>query len=165
MALRWPEWCEGISLPEEGFTAEEKDGYFYLSKEWTDSDEFTVTLPLRVRILAADTRVREDVGKAAFTYGPWVYCLEEKDNGKDLHLLSLPKNIRGKDVKTSSMEIDGRPVISLKTMALREEPVTGRGLYYEYSPAVKKPVEITLIPYYAWANRGENEMQVYTRLE
>ena len=165
MALRWPEWCEGISLPEEGFTAEEKEGYFYLSKEWTDSDEFTVTLPLRVRILAADTRVREDVGKAAFTYGPWVYCLEEKDNGKDLHLLSLPKEIRGKDVKTSSMEIDGRPVISLKTMALREEPVTGRGLYYEYSPAVKKPVEITLIPYYAWANRGENEMQVYTRLE
>ncbi|WP_420838191.1 glycoside hydrolase family 127 protein [Bifidobacterium santillanense] len=34
-------------------------------------------------------------------------------------------------------------------------------LYADYAPAERKPVTATLIPYFAWANRGENEMTVF----
>ena len=30
-------------------------------------------------------------------------------------------------------------------------------------PAWREPVTATLIPYFAWANRGENEMTVWLR--
>ena len=39
--------------------------------------------------MQADGRVREDIGKAAVMRGPVVYCMEEADNGKNLHLCSL----------------------------------------------------------------------------
>ena len=34
-------------------------------------------------------------------------------------------------------------------------------LYREYAQTPCEPTEILLIPYYKWANRGENEMAVY----
>ncbi|WEV53666.1 beta-L-arabinofuranosidase domain-containing protein [Bifidobacterium sp. ESL0704] len=34
-------------------------------------------------------------------------------------------------------------------------------LYSRWQPAKRKPVTATLIPYFAWANRGENEMRVF----
>lgn len=43
-----------------------------------------------------------------------------------------------------------------------DEPVVSP-LYREYAPADREPVTATLIPYFAWANRGENEMTVWLR--
>ena len=37
-------------------------------------------------------------------------------------------------------------------------------LYAVYAPVKREPATATLIPYFAWANRGENEMQVWTRV-
>lgn len=42
---------------------------------------------MEVQMFAASECVREDIGKAAIMRGPVVYCLEEKDNGKNLHEL------------------------------------------------------------------------------
>ena len=36
-------------------------------------------------------------------------------------------------------------------------------LYTAYAPVKREPVTATLIPYFAWANRGENEMIVWLR--
>ena len=53
-------------------------------------------------MFAASERVREDIGKAAIMRGPVVYCLEEKDNGKNLHEITnvggeknIDTNIKG----------------------------------------------------------------------
>lgn len=37
-------------------------------------------------------------------------------------------------------------------------------LYRPIQKAEKKPVELNFIPYYTWANRGENEMSVWVRV-
>ena len=42
------------------------------------------------------------------------------------------------------------------------EDVTRRMVRLEV-PAWREPVTATLIPYFAWANRGENEMTVWLR--
>ena len=39
-----------------------------------------------------------------------------------------------------------------------------RPLYADYAPAEVRPVELRLIPYFAWANRGEGEMRVWLRV-
>lgn len=40
---------------------------------------------------------------------------------------------------------------------------TSTPLYHPWIPAHREPVSVTLIPYFAWANRGENEMTVWLR--
>lgn len=62
-------------------------GYLYLTGEWRDGDEISLHFPMEVRCMTANARVREDVGKVAFTRGPICYCMEEVDNGGNLHLL------------------------------------------------------------------------------
>ena len=44
---------------------------------------------------------------------------------------------------------------------IKQKAETGASLYAEYRTAEYEDVEITLIPYYAWANRGEGEMEVW----
>ena len=38
-------------------------------------------------------------------------------------------------------------------------------LYHMYQKPQKQKVRLHYIPYYTWANRGENEMQVWTRVQ
>ena len=52
---------------------------------------------------------------------------------------------------------------ALEVPGLREVPGDGP-LYADYAPAEVRPVELRLIPYFAWANRGEGEMRVWLRV-
>ena len=38
-----------------------------------------------------------------------------------------------------------------------------RALYTQENPTRMEEAELTFIPYYKWANRGENEMSVFVR--
>ncbi|MBR6321256.1 MAG: glycoside hydrolase family 127 protein, partial [Lachnospiraceae bacterium] len=164
IAFRKPEWCAGFALSTSGADITEKDGYFYVTKTLTGEDEILVTLPLRVRFMTADTRVREDTGKAAVQFGPWVYCAEEIDNGKNLHLLRLPCDVTADKVRLGTIEIAGRSAVSLTVPAYRLREETSKGLYFELAPQEMDAVSLTMIPYYMWANRGENEMLVFLHL-
>ena len=42
--------------------------------------------------------------------------------------------------------------------------VESTALYGRYVPVKKEAVTLKYVPYYTWANRGENEMQVWTRV-
>ena len=88
LALRIPGWCKNYKISGiEHAEQEEKDGYLYLKKVWNREETFCIDFPMEVQMFAASERVREDIGKAAIMRGPVVYCLEEKDNGKNLHEL------------------------------------------------------------------------------
>ena len=117
---------------------------------------------MEVRIFEADSRVREDIGKVAVMRGPVVYCLEEVDNGKDLHLLSLDVNA---EPKVTEREIAGTKIQGISLSGFRQEPVymEGRGLYRVVKEIKRNPVQLPFIPYYTWANRGENEMRVWVQ--
>ena len=164
IAFRIPGWCKGYTLrgAETAETAE-KDGYLYVRKEWKDGEEAVLELNCPVRFIRADTRVREDSGKIAVTHGPFVYCIEETDNGKDLNLVSIARGTRPADVTFEKTVIAGRPAEVLLVPGQREPEVTDRGLYFDADSAGTEtaPVTLRMIPYFMWANRGENEMQVW----
>ena len=140
-----------------------KDGYLYITRTWKKDETLTLDFPMEIQVWNADPRVREDIGKAAVTRGPITYCLEEKDNGTDLHLLTLDWNAPAV-VKDSV--VAGEPVKEIVMHGYREElPAPKAGtLYRPIQKTEKKPVELKFIPYYTWANRGENEMSVWVRV-
>ena len=166
IALRIPGWSRGYVLHgAEGAEVNEKDGYLYIRKDWQDGREITLELPCPVRFVRTDTRVRENTGKIAVMHGPVVYCLEEKDNGDHLNLISLGHGVRPSDVSFEESVIAGRRALILLVPGQREPEVTDQGLYYDTDSAVTdvRPVTLRMIPYFMWANRGENEMQVWIR--
>ena len=156
-------------------------GYLYLTGSWQEGDEIYLNFPMDVRCVSADTRVRENIGKAAITRGPIVYCLEEADNGAELGLLrvnmeKLQKDCAAKEQETGQQGVSGGEGVVEKSTALghemrilkipgfRQEAVEyGNVLYGEYTPESEREVILTFLPYYAWNNRGEGEMSVWVR--
>ena len=156
-------------------------GYLYLTGSWQEGDEIYLNFPMDVRCVSADTRVRENIGKAAITRGPIVYCLEEADNGAELGLLrvnmeKLQKDCAAKEQETGQQGVSGGGGVVEKSTALghemrilkipgfRQEAVEyGNVLYGESTPESEREVILTFLPYYAWNNRGEGEMSVWVR--
>lgn len=168
LALRIPDWCDKYEINAEyAKYSEEKEGYLYIKKAWEQEETISLSFPMKVKMMVSDSKVRENVGKVAVERGPIVYCLEETDNGKDLHLVSI-------DPTAEPIVEDGEVcAASVKTIQLagyRDEknttidPVESTGLYRTYKPVKKQAVTLKFVPYYTWANRGENEMQVWTRV-
>jgi len=166
LALRIPGWCGDYALDAPQKAVREQDGYLYLSGEWKAGERVTLALSMPVRMLAANPRVREEIGKVAFTRGPITYCCEEADNGKDLHLLRVHTARVGRDctgVEAVPDERFGHRTVSLLVPGLREKPWASGALYRDAMPPEEENATLRLIPYYAWANRGEGEMRVFLR--
>ena len=165
LALRIPDWCGGNYTVDgiEKDEMSEKDGYLYVKKAWSEKDVLKLHFSMPLLLMEADEKVREDAGKVAVLRGPIVYCLEEVDNGKDLHLLEV--NPDGKyEIKDS--EICGNPVKVVEMDGFRVVDTAKKDgeLYHVYKRKEKEAVELKFVPYYTWANRGENEMMVWVRV-
>ncbi|MCC8168291.1 MAG: glycoside hydrolase family 127 protein [Clostridiales bacterium] len=184
LALRIPGWCRdgkitvcegngdkhsegkasdaGEVLNTGDLSVSVKDGYFYIEGSWHKGTEITLDFPMEVRFMEADPKVREDIGKVALMRGPVVYCLEGRDNGEHLHLLSVDTSMRA---EVSDDEIEGTHIKAIEIPGERI-PLTGdegAPLYREAQDVRTEPVTLHFIPYYTWANRGENEMEVWVR--
>ena len=140
-----------------------RDGYLYIEGIWQD-DEIILEMDMPVRILEADTRVRENTGKVAIARGPIVYCLEEVDNGKDLHLCRVDlQTLKTSDIELETTEELGHPMTVLKVPGKRLIPTESAELYHAAQPVREQDVTLRMVPYYAWNNRGEGEMSVWVR--
>ncbi|MBP5253584.1 MAG: glycoside hydrolase family 127 protein [Lachnospiraceae bacterium] len=167
LALRIPGWTNGkYRLDVTGASEkEEKDGYIYLG-EFSESAAIDISFDMIPRLMAADSRVAEDNLKVAVTRGPIVYCMEGVDNGDKLRQIRIDKNVSF--IEEMSGEF-GYDVVTLKADAKRIIPSVSAPrpfgeLYGEFSSFEEKEISLRLIPYYLWANRGENEMSVYINI-
>ncbi|MBQ8821706.1 MAG: glycoside hydrolase family 127 protein [Lachnospiraceae bacterium] len=181
MALRIPSWTESTSVtytiagekvetevfketvPSGRDNIYYKDGYLYITGAWQD-DEITLDFDMPVHVYKANNRVRENIGKLAVTRGPITYCLEECDNGKDLHLcrLDLGKSFMGDSFTLKENNELGHKIITLETPGKRVIP-DGRKLYEEVPYEIEEDTTLTFVPYYAGNNRGVGEMTVWVR--
>lgn len=147
IALRIPAWCQSFSL-NKSYVME--NGYAVISAEDGESIELCLDMP--VVAVRANRRVHDNAGRVAITRGPVVYCAEGVDNGSDLKNVKV--DIRGEfTVKASDLLL---PTLHTTAYMPKESPEL-------YRPAGDdwEPVPLTLIPYYAFANRGSSEMYVW----
>ena len=125
-------------------------GYALVSRTWKAGDVVELTLPMPVRRVAANPAVEADRGRVAVERGPLVYCAEGPDNGGRVSNLVLSDGA----ALTAEMKpelLNGVVVITGEAESVSEK--AGR--------IVSEKKALTLIPYYAWANRGRTEMEVW----
>ena len=104
-------------------------------------------------------RVWDNAGRIAIVRGPVVYCAEAQDNGGvDLHTLYVsPAAAAGVNVLSAGPA--GLPELELT--ARRLLPMPDDALYYPASESVFEDFRLRMIPYYAFANRGEDDMLIW----
>jgi len=156
LRIRKPFWAGGVQC-NAAYT-EEKD-YLLIKKVFADGDAIMLDFAMPVRRVYANAMVRDDVGKVCIMRGPLVYCLEEADNGKNLHLVRLPEAAAFTPSHGSGILSD---ITLLEAEGIRQQ-ITQNSLYSYEKAESTAPCRLTFIPYFAWANRGEGEMTVWVR--
>lgn len=147
IALRIPEWCKKFEISQE-YTL--KNGYAYI--DLNVESEIHLNLDMPTVTVAANRQVHDCAGRIAVTRGPVVYCVEGVDNGDDLKSVAIePKG----PFEVASQEF---LLPSLKTIGYR--PKESEDLYHPANDDDEQ-ISLRLIPYYAFANRGTTEMQVW----
>ncbi len=161
MAVRLPEWCQNsrIIVNDEETSLLVKEGYAYLDRIWSRGDVIVLVFPMEPVFCQVNTRVRADVGQVALMRGPVVYCLEEADNGADLHLVEV--NVSG-PVRLHRENGQLGDIIRLNAMGRKILSDRENGLYRPFSGYEYEEISLKYIPYYTWCNRGVGEMRVYT---
>ena len=147
--LRIPAWCKVFSFSVNGMDANEEvtveQGYAVLARKWTDGDVVELYMDMPVEEVAADPRVKEDMGKRAIQRGPIVYCLEEVDNPEAFDSLRLTEDAYFDVAPLDKDQWWGHPLMEITAFTGAEK--------------------LTFIPYFAWDNREAGKMKVWIPLK
>ena len=174
MNLRIPGWVRNEVLPSDlyryadeqkpnytvsvnGNSIEEElqKGYLQINRKWEKDDLVEIHFDMPPRIVKANDHVIDDLGRIAIERGPIVYCAEWPDNDFNIHniLLNQHPSFQVKEMKD-------------KLCGIHEITTPAQSLSYTADGKLTtEDVTLTLIPYYAWAHRGEGNMQVWLPIE
>jgi hypothetical protein len=125
-------------------------GYATVSRPWKSGDVVSVFLPMPIRRVVAHDAVKADAGRVAIERGPLVYCAEWPDNDGHVHHIVLDDSARLVTEPRPDL-LNGVTVISAEATGYRMR---------DGKPVAERQ-RLTLIPYYAWAHRGNGDMAVW----
>lgn len=165
IALRIPGWAKDAELKVNGAAAGVEcipSSYASIERKWSAGDVVELDLPMPVRMIAADPRIESTRNQAAVMRGPLVYCLESIDvpAGVAFEDITLPGDARWTAQHRPDL-LEGVTVLTTEALAIDKSEIKDLGGYREISAATPRPADITMIPYYAWNNRGEPKMTVW----
>lgn len=153
VAIRIPFWCKEYSLSLNGKDVEPviKNGYAYI--ENIDSAEIILKLKIDVRKVYPHSAIEDDAQMLAIMRGPVVYCAEAVDNNFNL------KGFRFDSTDAFTTEFNSLTgtydVIATGTI------VKNDGALYSFEKPERLNAELKMIPYFAFANRGESDLEVF----
>lgn len=155
LAVRIPAWSEStaVSLNGEKISPRTECGYAYV--DLSEGDVLEIALDDRARVVYPSARVAENTGCAAIQRGALVYCFEGVDNGGDV--LSLVLDDSG-EITAGEAKAELGGAVTLTAKGYRTAPTDS--LYSFEKPKITAET-LTAVPYYAWGNRGENQMRVW----
>ena len=165
LLLRIPGWAAGRPVPSDLYAYSESNierptlrvngeevaleiqqGYAQLRGNWKNGDEIELSFPMIVRKVMAHPLVEANRKRIALECGPIVYCAEGVDNQ------GLGSEI--------SIRSDAKFAASYHSDLLRGINVlTGVGVVQ--TGGAERELEIKLVPYYSWSNRGPSAMSVW----
>ncbi|MEQ8339350.1 MAG: glycoside hydrolase family 127 protein, partial [Cyclobacteriaceae bacterium] len=164
--FRIPDWCEGFELLLNGEPASylQNEGYVTIVKHFSPGEQITLSLDMPIVLIESNPLVEFTRNQVAVKRGPLVYCLEgnDLDDGRLPHNIIIPSNI---ELMTEPIEIAGVELVSLKGNAIYSKNNGWEGQLYKKLNTRLENVPVTLIPYFAWANREEMDMAVWLALD
>ncbi len=166
LSLRVPAWCAQALLRVNGEPVEVKitEGYATIERRWQAGDTVELELPMAPRLTVAHPRVDATRASVAIERGPIVYCLEECDQEAGADVLDVEID------ETAPLSEAWREDLLGGVMAIHafgeaiDTRAWGGDLYRPFASRrdlPRRPVHLTAVPYYAWANRGPGAMRVW----
>ncbi|MCE5226447.1 MAG: glycoside hydrolase family 127 protein, partial [Porphyromonadaceae bacterium] len=140
---RIPGWCKKYSFKVNGervVSLPQENGYLTINRMWAAGDMVQIYFDMPVVLMEANPLVRSDIGKVAIQRGPIVYAIEGIDNGGEVYV-TLPDSPKF-EIRYNPDLLNGIMTINGKT-------------------AYNKP--FVAIPYYALANRGKSNTNVWLK--
>ncbi len=172
--VRIPGWAQNSVLPSDLYAyadsvnpsyqvwvngeevkGELNNGYLSINRRWKKNDEVKAHFDMQPRLVKANDKVTDDKGQVAVERGPIVYCAEWPDNTFNVHTSLLNRNPQFTVVENPNL-LNGIYQIVTDAQSLS---------YDKEGKLVVNDVKLTLIPYYAWAHRGEGDMRVWLPME
>lgn len=167
LRLRAPGWCPAVQVAVNGQPVEQpalESGYLLLERAWQPGDVVELELALEPRLVEAHPRIDAVRDSLAIQRGPLVYCLEALDQ-PGLNLLDLQLDEKAPLQALWQEELLPGGVMAVQAAGYELEHPGDPGHLYRFLNAgqapARWPVQVTAIPYYAWANRGANAMRVW----
>ncbi len=174
MNVRIPGWVRGSVLPSDLYAyadhqqpayrvmvngqeveGELHNGYLTIDRKWKKNDVVEIHFDMLPRLVKANEKVAADRGRVAVERGPVVYCAEWPDNDFNVHTLLMNRR--------PELRVVERPEL---LYGLNQIVTDAQALSYDKAGKLAvKDVKLTLIPYYAWAHRGEGDMEVWLPME
>lgn len=169
--LRIPGWAKGQPVPGDLYKFANADstpvtiringkdiaytienGYAVITRTWKKGDVVEYNIPMPVNYIVAGNQIKYDAGRMAIQRGPILYCVEGADNKAGVWNIVMQASAT---FKTEQENILTEPVLALTGTGKAALP-SADGL-----SVIMQERTITAIPYYAWCNRGANDMQVW----
>jgi DUF1680 family protein len=168
--LRIPGWTDTAKVAVNGkaVTGATAGQYLPIRRRWSAGDTVTLQFNMTPQVLEANAQITENNGRVAVQRGPLVYCMEQIDQGQGVALKDVALDVDAKGgsrfQETFEKDLLGGILVLRHAGAVYEESPDRSGLYFSHaaSPRKARRVSLTLIPYYAWANRVQTPMQVWT---
>jgi DUF1680 family protein len=166
LGLRVPEWSGRVTVRVNGGAVDavpDGSGYLRIQRDWRGGDVVDTDFRMEARLVEPHPAIESTRGAVAIERGPLVYCLEQADQG---------------DVPIDELEIDTGAALAsrwvpellegvevVRAKGSRIDTASWRGRLYRPvgsgSAPARQGVELTAIPYYAWANREQGAMRVW----
>lgn len=162
LCIRIPPWFKEPVLTVDGAAQPPMMEKGYLLLPITGNGEIGLSGSVKAHFVAANRRVHADIGKLAIEKGPYVYCLEQIDNGSDLP---------GIYVSPAATILERPPVEglpgALPSLELAGERLTQTSAddaaLYGAPQFTKRHATVRAVPYALWCNRTPGEMQVWIK--
>jgi DUF1680 family protein len=166
LCLRIPGWALGRPVPSDlyrfadskapavglklnGKTIDatpQEDGYVHLNRSWNAADVVELDTPMPIRRVYAHENVEADRGRVSLMRGPIIYCIEAIDNPNlDVLNAALPRE--------AELHAEHRADLLSGVTNLQGKALDSK----------QRPVTLTAVPYYCWANREKGAMAVWIK--
>lgn len=160
--IRVPQWSQdefSVAVNGQNVDTTIEDGFIYLTID-QDNVDIELTLNMTTKLMRSNNRVKANFGQVAVTRGPLVYAAEEADNEAPL----WDYHVNTKDDATYDYQEETLGGVGVITVpATREQFESIDDALYKSIDDVPNEIDtqLTLVPYYSWANRLNGQMRVW----
>ena len=165
MAVRIPGWARNEPVPSDLYSylkssGEEptlklngtdipvrlENGFAQIEREWKRGDSIELILPMPIRRVVANEKVKANRGRIAIERGPVVYCVEGVDNNDSVSNIVLDDN--------APLEAEFRKDLLGGCMGITFKAIALPGA--DNNALERTGQDVVAIPYALWSNRSES---------
>jgi uncharacterized protein len=160
LSLRVPSWSQGAVLSVDGECRTVAPGTANVTRTFRSDDVVVLDIPVAPRFTRPDPRIDAIRGCVAVERGPEVLCVESIDVPDVDHVDALRL-----DPTSPPREYDGDVIVRASVHEPPDRPWPYEDALEMSATDPTRRLDVRLLPYHDWANRGPSTMRVWLPTE